>query len=89
MERATESADGGEFLGTKILYAAFYLAPGALMSNSEVLAYDFYDLVGNVGGFLGLFLGVSILALFDAGRRRMGRIVFGKTKVSPMFANDI
>ncbi len=88
VERATESSDRSEFTGTKILYAAFYLAPGAIMSNTEVLAYDFYDLVGNIGGFLGLFLGVSILALFDAGRR-MGRIVLGKTKVTPIFANDI
>ncbi len=36
---------------------------------SEALVYDFYDLVGNVGGFLGLFLGVSILSLFDDARR--------------------
>ncbi len=39
-----------------------------LQATSEVLAYDFYDLVGNVGGFLGLFLGVSILSLYDGAK---------------------
>ncbi len=47
---------------------SFFLAPGGIMATSEVLAYDFFDLVGNVGGFLGLFLGVSILSLFDNAR---------------------
>ncbi len=51
---------------------AFFLSPGGVMSNNEVLAYDEYDLVGNVGGFLGLFLGFSILSLFDDARRKIG-----------------
>ncbi len=44
------------------------LVPGAIMVETEVMAYDIYDLVGNVGGFLGLFLGASILSLFDGAR---------------------
>ena len=44
------------------------LVPGAIMVETEVMAYDIYDLVGNVDGFLGLFLGASILSLFDGAR---------------------
>ena len=33
--------------------------------SEEVLVFDFLDMVGNVGGYLGLFLGISILSIFD------------------------
>ncbi len=52
----------------------FYLATGGMTSRKEVLAYDFYDLLGNVGGFLGLFLGVSVLSLFDVGAGRLLKV---------------
>ena len=42
-----------------------YLAPGALPVETEVRVFDFLDLVGNVGGFLGLLLGASFLSLLD------------------------
>ncbi len=47
------------------LWVWFYLAPGGLIVEKEILVYDFYDLIGNVGGFLGLFLGVSVLSIYD------------------------
>ncbi len=33
--------------------------------SEEVFVFDFLDMVGNIGGFLGLFLGVSILSIYD------------------------
>ncbi len=42
-----------------------YLAPGAIPVETEVQVFDFLDLVGNVGGFLGLLLGASILTIMD------------------------
>ncbi len=42
-----------------------FLSPKATSAETEVLAYDFYSLVGDVGGYLGLLLGVSLLTLFD------------------------
>ncbi len=47
------------------LWIWIFLAPGGLVLEKEILVYDFYDLIGNVGGFLGLFLGVSLLSIYD------------------------
>ncbi len=51
-----------------------FLSPGGVTEDTEVLNYDGYDLVGNVGGFLGLFLGASFLSLYDLTVARMGWI---------------
>ncbi len=45
-----------------------YLKPGGIPYEEEILMYDMLDLIGNVGGFLGLLLGASILSLMDSGR---------------------
>ncbi len=45
-----------------------YLASGRLQTQKEVLVFDLLDLIGNVGGFLGLFLGASIMTMFDEGK---------------------
>ena len=42
-----------------------FLSPESVIHQTEVLAFDFYDLIGNIGGFLGLFLGASILSMWD------------------------
>ncbi len=34
--------------------------------EEDVVLFDGYDLVGNVGGYLGLTLGASILSIYDA-----------------------
>lgn len=46
-----------------------FLASGGVPHEEEVLVFDLLDLVGNIGGFLGLFLGASLLSMLDAGRR--------------------
>jgi hypothetical protein len=42
-----------------------YLSEGSLQYQEEVLVFDFNDLVGNVGGYLGLLLGTSLLSMLD------------------------
>ncbi len=49
------------------------LAPGGVTHTTEVLSYDFYDFVGNVGGFLGLCLGASILSIYDEAGAAIAR----------------
>ncbi len=44
------------------------LRPGGTPVETEVLVFDLFDLVGNVGGFLGLFLGASLLTLLDEAK---------------------
>ncbi len=44
---------------------SLYLGPGAVRHTREQLAYDGYDLVGAIGGFLGLTLGASAMSLYD------------------------
>ncbi len=58
------------------LMAIFFLAPGGVLLEREMLVYDFYDLVGNVGGFLGLFLGASILSMYDGVKNNMQRLKY-------------
>ena len=45
-----------------------YLASGSVDHAKEVLVFDLMDLIGNVGGFLGLFLGASIMSVFDEAK---------------------
>ena len=42
-----------------------YIVSGGMSFSEEVFVFDFLDMVGNIGGFLGLFLGVSILSIYD------------------------
>ncbi len=47
------------------LEVGVFLSPNGVPAHTQVLAYDGHALVGNVGGFLGLFLGASILSIYD------------------------
>ncbi len=49
-------------------FVHFYLGASGVLYEEEVLVFDFLDLVGNVGGFLGLLLGASLLSLFDKAK---------------------
>ncbi len=44
---------------------ALMLATGGLVTETEVTLFDGLDLVGNVGGYLGLLLGASVLSIYD------------------------
>ena len=50
-----------------------HLASKADLVETEVLVYDFYDLIGDIGGFLGLLLGASLMSLVDAVRKKLKR----------------
>ena len=52
-----------------------FLSPESIVHQTEVLSYDFYDLIGNIGGFLGLLMGASILSLWDVATNRIKRII--------------
>ncbi len=52
-----------------------FLSSGGVPYEEEVLVFDFFDLIGNIGGFLGLCLGASILSMFDEGKRITDRLL--------------
>ena len=39
--------------------------PTTIYQTEEYIKFNFYDLQGNIGGYLGLFLGVSLLQVGD------------------------
>ncbi len=41
----------------------FFLAPTGVTLKREVLVFDALELIGNVGGYLGLLLGWSAMSL--------------------------
>ncbi len=43
--------------------------------SREVLRYTASDLVGNLGGWLGLLLGASVLSLFDPAAEVVERLL--------------
>ncbi len=49
----------------------FYLAPDGVITEKEILVYDLDDLLGNIGGSLGLFLGASILSMYDTLKSKL------------------
>ena len=48
-------------------------------TRETVLTYELEDLLADIGGYLGLLLGVSLLSLCGAGQRLAGRLV-GRVK---------
>ena len=58
--------------------SSFYLEPHSASHevSEEFLSYDVGALIGDVGGFLGLFLGWSLLSLFGSLSNTMSRIFF-------------
>ncbi len=59
-------AYGGDprlFSAHPLFHLVLYLTPGEVPSHRDVLAFDWMDLIGIVGGFMGLFLGWSVLSL--------------------------
>ncbi len=43
------------------------LKSGGIPHKEEVVVFTIIDLIGNVGGFLGLLLGASLLSIYDKG----------------------
>ena len=39
--------------------------PATIYQTKEYIKFDFTDLQGNIGGYLGLYLGVSLLQVWD------------------------
>ena len=60
-----ELADSKKSIGWKKSWSSeiFIEADDEMEESWEYLAYDLNDLVGSVGGYLGLFLGWSLLGL--------------------------
>ncbi len=57
---------------------SIYLSPEGLKERTEVLQFDALDLVGNIGGFLGLLLGWSALSVLEASLEKLGRMAKGE-----------
>ena len=43
----------------------FYASPQGEEVRTETYIYDFYNLIGDIGGVLGLLLGASLLSVYD------------------------
>jgi len=63
------------------LLFALYLSPNGVIISKETMAYDFQDFIGDVGGFLGLFLGASLLSVYDEVRQKVRGIMRRKGKI--------
>ncbi len=66
-EEITDEPFGPEAIHNNLI--GLYLASGSIDHSKEVLVFDVMDLIGNVGGFLGLFLGASIMTVFDEAKK--------------------
>ncbi len=42
-----------------------HLSPKATEVRTEIVVYDFYSLIGDIGGVMGLLLGTSFISLYD------------------------
>lgn len=51
------------------------LKPGGMPYREEVFVFNRLDLVGNIGGFMGLLLGASLLSLYDFVQDAVKKIV--------------
>ena len=52
-------------MGDATIHVDMFFAKSEVIQEREVLIYDFYDMVGDVGGYLGLLLGVSLLSIYE------------------------
>ncbi len=48
-----------------------YMSPNGVFSKKEVLVFDALEMIGNIGGYLGMLLGWSILSFFTAGCQKI------------------
>ncbi len=60
-----------------------YLSPNGVLFKKEVLVFDALEMIGNIGGYLGMLLGWSVLSFFTAGCQR---ILSTKTTSAALFA---
>ncbi len=49
------------------------LKPNGITMKKEVLVFDALDMIGNIGGYLGLLLGWSILSLFNVVQKKISK----------------
>lgn len=56
-----EDHKNGEY---HVHFSLIYKEP-EIAIETEHLAYDIYDLIGDIGGYLGLLLGASLLTIWD------------------------
>ena len=52
----------------------FRIMDGSYKEEEQYVIYDFNSFIGNVGGFLGLLLGYSVLSIYDDLESLLGRI---------------
>ncbi len=45
------------------LIVSIYLSPLGIRDNREVLVFDMLEMIGNIGGYLGLLLGWSVMSI--------------------------
>ena len=61
----TQALDKTEHEAKKGAQVYFYFSSGAYLVNREVAMYSMSNLVADIGGYLGLLLGVSCFSVFD------------------------
>ncbi len=54
------------------IYLKIFLKPIGVSVKKENLVFDALDMVGNIGGYLGLLLGWSLLSLFSVFQKKVG-----------------
>lgn len=61
-------------LADKGSFVTFYYNNDEVKVTREEVMYDFVSFIGEAGGSLGLFLGISLISLFDFGGYVVGRL---------------
>ncbi len=57
------------------IYLKIFLKPIGVSVKKETLVFDALDMVGNIGGYLGLLLGWSLLSLFSVFQKKVNSAI--------------
>ena len=69
------SASGGIFLPSS-LTMSFLMVDKSIEDRKQYVIYDFNSFIADVGGFMGLLLGFSILSIYDEVEKMLGQIKY-------------
>ncbi len=67
----------------------FYYDSPSVTRMSQIQKYSFVDILSNAGGLMGMWLGISIISLFEFGSFVLSMAVFGCRKLVSQRSNQV